>query len=157
MGGLLCSRRSIDKDVLADRVAVDIYKLCKKEKRLLQQEWPRLLAYNPNIFRNAWMKTVHRSSSIKRTLGIVTDEEAPRNRCLIRLSTVVESFFSRIVATVTYDQPAVEEACKQLGASHRQYKSRGFQAIFWDIFMASFSSNFSPRLLTVGDFIKLLE
>jgi hypothetical protein len=41
MGGLLCSRRSIDKDVLAGRVDVDIYKLCRREKRLLLQEWPR--------------------------------------------------------------------------------------------------------------------
>ncbi|GMR56120.1 hypothetical protein PMAYCL1PPCAC_26315, partial [Pristionchus mayeri] len=52
------------------------------------------------------------------------------------MHTIIESFFTKLIVTHKLDEEATVNYAKSLGARHFDFCSRGFNEMFWDIFMA---------------------
>uniref|UniRef100_A0A914V7C1 Globin family profile domain-containing protein n=1 Tax=Plectus sambesii TaxID=2011161 RepID=A0A914V7C1_9BILA len=131
MGVLASIHRNTNTNVMIDFKD----RLTQKEKRILIAEWPRLMKRNPDLFRTVWLKAVERSTAIKRIFGIADGEKPEHNKSFMRLITAVHAFFNDVILTHRLDDNTVSTVCTQLGARHLTFRQRGFQAMFWDIFM----------------------
>uniref|UniRef100_A0A914V738 Globin family profile domain-containing protein n=1 Tax=Plectus sambesii TaxID=2011161 RepID=A0A914V738_9BILA len=113
MGVLASIHRNTNTNVMIDFKD----RLTQKEKRILIAEWPRLELYCQRIF------------------GIADGEKPEHNKSFMRLITAVHAFFNDVILTHRLDDNTVSTVCTQLGARHLTFRQRGFQAMFWDIFM----------------------
>uniref|UniRef100_A0A914WQ38 Globin family profile domain-containing protein n=1 Tax=Plectus sambesii TaxID=2011161 RepID=A0A914WQ38_9BILA len=114
---------------------VDKKMLTSAEKKMLMAEWPRLIKHNPDMFRTVWIRAFERSTAIKVIFGIKGDEKVENDPIFVRLTLAVQAFFHRLLVTEKLNDDTMILLCKQLGARHALFQSRGFQAMFWDIFM----------------------
>ncbi|KAK6021727.1 hypothetical protein OSTOST_12595, partial [Ostertagia ostertagi] len=53
--------------------------IASKTKKLVIQEWPRMLEHQPNLFGIVWSASATRSNSIKKTFGIGANENPEDN------------------------------------------------------------------------------
>ncbi|KAJ1371494.1 hypothetical protein KIN20_033459 [Parelaphostrongylus tenuis] len=140
--------------------------IASKDKKLVIQEWPRLLEHQPNLFQIAWTASAARSNSIKKAFGI-GDEESPQdNTSFMKLSETIAAFFEEIVCfsktrysrtsdeekkqfqviTMQLDDDIVRSTCEQLGARHVDFIARGFNSNFWDIFLVCMAETIDEAL-----------
>ncbi|VDN22675.1 unnamed protein product [Cylicostephanus goldi] len=67
--------------------------IASKSKKLVIQEWPRLLEREPSLFINVWNASAARSTSIK-----ATDNEDPAdNKAFANLASTIQKFFQKLI------------------------------------------------------------
>ncbi|CAJ0608325.1 unnamed protein product [Cylicocyclus nassatus] len=71
--------------------------IASKSKKLVIQEWPRLLEREPNLFINVWNASAARSTSIKQAFGIADNENPEDNKAFVNLAATIQKFFYRLV------------------------------------------------------------
>ncbi|CAI4226396.1 unnamed protein product [Auanema sp. JU1783] len=144
MMGLLSTIRGNKKDFILG--ATDAGPIGAKNKKMVIQEWPRLLEQHPELFRNVWIQSATRSNSIKKAFGISDDENPVDNPTFINLSKTIQAFFYKLIITYQLDDDLVTTACERLGSRHVDFISRGFHSTFWDIFLVCMAETIDTTL-----------
>ncbi|KAK6732500.1 hypothetical protein RB195_016713 [Necator americanus] len=132
MGLLSTIRGKRDTPVIG---STEVGPIPNKTKKLVIQEWPRLLERQPNLFAVVWNASAARSTSIKKSFGIADNESPQNNESFMNLSTTIQAFFYKIIVSMQLDDDMVRSTCEQLGARHVDFIARGFNSNFWDIFL----------------------
>ncbi|PIO73009.1 hypothetical protein TELCIR_05034 [Teladorsagia circumcincta] len=83
--------------------------IANKTKKLVIQEWPRMLEHQPNLFGIVWISSATRSNSIKKTFGIGANENPEDNEAFMKIWPTVQQFFHKLVCMAeTVDQTLCE-------------------------------------------------
>ncbi|KAK5966032.1 hypothetical protein GCK32_018051 [Trichostrongylus colubriformis] len=70
-----------------------------KAKKLVMQEWPRVLECQPDLFSIAWSNSAARSNSVKKAFGIGVNENPADNETFMKVWPSVQDFFHKLVRT----------------------------------------------------------
>ncbi|VDM64626.1 unnamed protein product [Angiostrongylus costaricensis] len=143
MGLLSTIRGKRDAPVIG---STNVGPIANRDKKLVIQEWPRLLEQQPHLFQIVWNASSTRSNSIKKAFGIGDDESPQENAVFMRLSETIAAFFEKIVITMQLDDDIVRSTCEQLGARHVDFIARGFNSNFWDIFLVCMAETIDETL-----------
>uniref|UniRef100_A0A7I4Y3S0 GLOBIN domain-containing protein n=1 Tax=Haemonchus contortus TaxID=6289 RepID=A0A7I4Y3S0_HAECO len=109
--------------------------IASKTKKLVIQEWPKMLEHQPNLFGIVWSSSACRSNSMKKTFGLGDNENPADNEAFMKIWPTVQEFFHKLIVTMQLDDDLVRNACEELGARHVDFIARGFNSNFWDIFL----------------------
>uniref|UniRef100_A0A1I7XTH8 GLOBIN domain-containing protein n=1 Tax=Heterorhabditis bacteriophora TaxID=37862 RepID=A0A1I7XTH8_HETBA len=96
MMGLLSTIRG--KKELPVIGSTEVGPIANKSKKMVIQEWPRLLDHQPNLFKMVWLQSANRSNSIKKAFGIGDNESPESSKSFINLSTTIEAFFYKLAS-----------------------------------------------------------
>lgn len=132
MGLLSTIRGKRDVPVIG---STEVVPIGSKNKKLVIQEWPRMLEHQPDLFRIVWTASAARSTSIKMAFGIGDNESPLDSEAFMNLSSTIQAFFYKLVITMQLEDDVVRSTCEQLGARHVDFIARGFNSNFWDIFL----------------------
>ncbi|CAL2032387.1 unnamed protein product [Caenorhabditis brenneri] len=147
MMGLLSTIRGKKEAVIGSGIgSAQVGPLNTKTKKLVIQEWPRVLAQCPELFTEIWHKSATRSTSIKLAFGIAENESPMQNAAFLGLSSTIQAFFYKLIITYELNDEQVRDACEQLGARHVDFISRGFNSHFWDIFLVCMAEKIDETL-----------
>ncbi|EGT52678.1 hypothetical protein CAEBREN_29467 [Caenorhabditis brenneri] len=94
MMGLLSTIRGKKEAVIGSGIgSAQVGPLNTKTKKLVIQEWPRVLAHCPELFTEIWHISATRSTSIKLAFGIAENESPMHNAAFLGLSSTFQAFF----------------------------------------------------------------
>ncbi len=111
------------------------YELSLAERSEIIAHWPNLIAKNPDVIKNSWIKALERSPTILAVFGISDIRASGSSASLNRATTNVEAFFQEVIINLKLEQKAFSELCVELGAKHVPYVKTGLQTVHLDIFM----------------------
>ncbi|GMR56093.1 hypothetical protein PMAYCL1PPCAC_26288, partial [Pristionchus mayeri] len=83
--------------------------------------------------------------------GIPLDQDAGENLSYSSLYSIIEDFFTKLIVTQQLDEEATVASAQALGARHIDFVGKGFNASFWDIFMACLRDELHESMETYGD------